>query len=99
MSGPKPGGHGDQHPSPASGRPRSPWPVHQPGVRVASRSTLDAMPLLSRVFVCNAVILAVATLVLAISPATVSFPVALTEALVLGAGLGAMLILNLVLLR
>ena len=44
------------------------------------------MPLLWRVFLGNAVVLAVATLLLVVTPATVSFPIALTEAVVLGAG-------------
>jgi two-component system sensor histidine kinase UhpB len=57
------------------------------------------MPLLWRVFATNAAVLVAATLVLVVSPATVSFPVALTEVAVLVAGLAAMLGLNLVLLR
>jgi two-component system, NarL family, sensor histidine kinase UhpB len=57
------------------------------------------MPLFWRVFATNALVLAVATAVLALSPATVSFPVALTEAVVLGLGLGTMLALNFALLR
>jgi two-component system sensor histidine kinase UhpB len=57
------------------------------------------MPLLWRVFGTNAAVLVAATLVLVLSPATVSFPVALTEVVVLVGGLAAMLALNLVLLR
>jgi two-component system sensor histidine kinase UhpB len=57
------------------------------------------MPLLWKVFATNAAVLVAATLVLVVSPATVSFPVALTEVAVLAAGLGAMLALDLVLLR
>jgi two-component system sensor histidine kinase UhpB len=57
------------------------------------------MPLLWRVFATNAAVLVTATLVLVLSPATVSFPVALTEVAVLIAGLTAMLALNLALLR
>ncbi|HET8754878.1 MAG TPA: histidine kinase [Solirubrobacteraceae bacterium] len=57
------------------------------------------MPLLWRVFATNAAVLAAATLVLVISPATVSFPIALTELIVLAGGLGAMLALDLMLLR
>ena len=57
------------------------------------------MPLFWRVFTANAAALALATLVLVISPATVSFPVAATEAVVLVIGLCAMLALNWVLLR
>lgn len=61
--------------------------------------TLASMSLLWRVFATNAAVLITATLVLVISPATVSFPVALTEVAVLATGLVAMLALNLVLLR
>jgi two-component system sensor histidine kinase UhpB len=57
------------------------------------------MPLLWRVFVTNAAVLVAATLVLVLSPATVSFPVALAELVALAGGLTAMLALNLVLLR
>jgi two-component system sensor histidine kinase UhpB len=55
--------------------------------------------LLWRVFLGNAVVLAAATLLLVVTPATVSFPIALTEAVVLAGGLAAMLALDLVLLR
>jgi two-component system sensor histidine kinase UhpB len=61
--------------------------------------TLASMPLLWRVFATNAAVLVAATLALVLSPATVSFPVALAEVVVLAAGLAAMLALNLVLLR
>jgi two-component system sensor histidine kinase UhpB len=57
------------------------------------------MPLLWRVFATNAAVLIAATLLLVLSPATVSFPVALAEVAALAAGLAAMLALNLVLLR
>ena len=57
------------------------------------------MPLLWRVFATNAVVLAVATLALVLSPATVSFPIALAELIVLAGGLTAMLVLDLALLR
>jgi two-component system sensor histidine kinase UhpB len=57
------------------------------------------MSLLWRVFATNAAVLVAATLVLVLSPATVSFPIALAELIVLVIGLGAMLVLNLVLLR
>jgi two-component system sensor histidine kinase UhpB len=52
-----------------------------------------------RVFLLNAAIFIVATLVVAITPATVSFPVEVTEAIVLVSGLGAILILNAFALR
>ena len=55
--------------------------------------------LYQRVFLVNAAILVVATLVVAITPATVSFPVELTEAIVLAAGLVAILVLNAFALR
>jgi hypothetical protein len=55
--------------------------------------------LLWRVFLINAAMLAAATLALALSPATVSFPLALTEALVLGGGLASTLALDFTLLR
>jgi two-component system sensor histidine kinase UhpB len=57
------------------------------------------VPLLWKVFAGNAAVLAVATLVLVLSPATVSFPVALWEVAVLVPGLAVMLGLDLVLLR
>jgi two-component system sensor histidine kinase UhpB len=57
------------------------------------------MTLLWRIFATNAAVLVVATLVLVISPVTVSFPIALTELVVVIGGLAAMLILNLLLLR
>ncbi len=40
------------------------------------------MPLLWRVFAGNAAVLAAATLLLVVSPATVSFPIALAELIV-----------------
>ena len=55
--------------------------------------------LLWRIFVGNAAVLLVATLVLVVSPATVSFPVAATEAIVLAVGLVLMLVVNYLLLR
>ncbi len=57
------------------------------------------MPLAWRVFVVNALVFAAGTAALALSPATVSFPIALTEALVLVSGLSAILLLNLLLVR
>jgi len=57
------------------------------------------LPLFWRVFATNALVLAVATAALVLSPATVSFPVALAEAAVLAVGLSAMLALNFALLR
>ena len=57
------------------------------------------MTLLWRVFATNAAVLVAATLVLVISPVTVSFPIALAELVAVLGGLAAMLVLNLVLLR
>jgi len=57
------------------------------------------MSLMWRVFLTNAAVLAAATAILVISPATVSFPVAVTEAIVLVAGLCTLLILDFMLLR
>ena len=58
-----------------------------------------AVPLFWRIFAMNALVLALATAVLALSPATVSSPVAVMEAIVLALGLAAMLVLNFALLR
>lgn len=57
------------------------------------------MPFAWRIFAVNAVILVGAAVALAFSPATVSFPIALTEGLVLTVGLIALLIVNLLLVR
>ena len=57
------------------------------------------MPLLWRVFAINAAVLTAAMLALVVSPLTVSFPIALTELVVLAAGLVALLVVNLALLR
>jgi len=57
------------------------------------------MSLLWRVFAINAAGLTAATLALVVTPLTVSFPVALTELVVLAAGLVALLVVNLALLR
>jgi hypothetical protein len=55
-------------------------------------------PLLWRALATNSAVLTGAALLLAVSPATVSFPIAVAEALVLGGGLAVMVVLNLVLL-
>jgi two-component system sensor histidine kinase UhpB len=57
------------------------------------------MRLFWRVFLANAAVLTVATIVLALSPATVSFPIGPVQALVLGCGLLLMLAVDLLLLR
>jgi two-component system sensor histidine kinase UhpB len=69
-------------------------------VRVPARqAVLEGAPLFWRVFAINAAVLTLAATVLVVSPATISFPVALTEAAVLAVGLTAMLGLNFALLR
>jgi two-component system, NarL family, sensor histidine kinase UhpB len=60
---------------------------------------LTGVPLLWRVFATNAVVLTAATLLLVLTPATVSFPIALAELIVLAGGLATMLALDLALLR
>src|SRR6266540_4090865 len=57
------------------------------------------MSLFWRVFVTNAALLVVAAIVLGVSPITVRWPIALTEAVVLTFGLVAMLVANALLLR
>jgi two-component system sensor histidine kinase UhpB len=63
------------------------------------RLDMKRRPLYQRVFLLNAAIFVVATLVLAITPATISFPVEATEAIVLVAGLSAILVVNAFVLR
>ncbi len=53
-----------------------------------------AVPLQWRVFATNAAVLAVATMLLVLTPVTVSFPIALAELVVLVGGLGTMLALD-----
>ena len=60
---------------------------------------VSGMTLQWKVFATNAAVLVGATLVLVLTPLTVSFPVALAELVALAGGLVAMLALNLVLLR
>ncbi|MEU1277380.1 sensor histidine kinase [Streptomyces sp. NPDC005805] len=57
------------------------------------------MSLFWRIFLLNAAVLVLATTLLLLGPVTVSTPVVLTEALILTAGLGVMLIANAALLR
>jgi two-component system, NarL family, sensor histidine kinase UhpB len=59
----------------------------------------DRMPLAWRIFLANAAILVCAAVVLALSPATVSSPIHMTEVAVLSLGLVAILAMNLVLVR
>lgn len=58
-----------------------------------------ARPLAWRIFLVNATVFALGAAALALSPATVSWPIALAEAAVLTAGLTATLLVNLVLVR
>lgn len=57
------------------------------------------LSLVWRIFAVNATVFALGAVALAASPATVSFPIVLAEALVLGVGLAAILLVNLVLVR
>jgi two-component system sensor histidine kinase UhpB len=68
-------------------------------MRLRNDHLLDAVPLFWRVFATNAIVLAVAAGILVVSPATISFPVAVTELIVLSLGFAAMLVLNFVLVR
>ena len=65
--------------------------------RVLRRET--ARPLAWRIFLVNATVFALGAAALALSPATVSWPIALAEAVVLTAGLTATLFLNFLLVR
>jgi two-component system, NarL family, sensor histidine kinase UhpB len=60
---------------------------------------VSRLSLFWRVFLTNAVVFAIGTAALVLSPATVSFPLAVTEAIVLVVGLSAMLVANAFLLR
>jgi two-component system sensor histidine kinase UhpB len=60
---------------------------------------LAELSLYWRVFAANTIVLAVAVALLALAPVTVSVPVALTELAILIAGMVAMLVLDLLLLR
>jgi len=68
-------------------------------VTTARRSREKARPLAWRIFLVNAAVFAVGTAALALSPATVSWPIALAEAVVLVAGLAAILVVNFLLVR
>src|SRR5215212_4384943 len=61
--------------------------------------TRTRLPLFWRVFAVNAGLLTVAAVLLIVSPVTISFPIALTEALVVAAGLTVGLAANGLLLR
>lgn len=67
--------------------------------RTGRRRRFGDLPLLWRTFLLNGIVFILGTAVLAISPATVSSPVALTEVVVLAIGLTVILGVNLWLLR
>lgn len=62
-------------------------------------ATHPPRPLLWRAFAANSAVLAAALVLLAVTPATVSFPIAVAEGLVLLGGFAGMLGLNLALLQ
>lgn len=64
-----------------------------------SQRRTEMMPFAWRIFAVNAVVLVVAAVALAVSPATVSFPIALTEGIVMTVGVITLLIVNLLLIR
>ena len=65
----------------------------------ATGGPVGGLSLFWRVFIANAALLVAAAVALGLSPATISWPIAVTEAVVLGGGLAAMLIVNGRLLR
>jgi two-component system sensor histidine kinase UhpB len=69
------------------------------GAVISTKYDLGTTPFAWRIFAVNAVLLVAAAVALAFSPATVSFPIALTEGIVLAVGLVAILIVNLLLVR
>ena len=69
------------------------------GGLISTKYDPGTMPFAWRIFAVNAVLLVAAAVALAFSPATVSFPIALTEGIVLAVGLVAILIVNLLLVR
>jgi two-component system sensor histidine kinase UhpB len=71
-------------------------PIHRTFQR---RQWLTPLSMPWRIFLGNAAVLALATLALVLSPATVSFPLAAREAVVLGVGLTVMLLVNYLLVR
>jgi two-component system sensor histidine kinase UhpB len=73
--------------------------TRNPDVMGVRRPRERARPLAWRIFLVNAAVFALGAATLALSPATVSWPIALAEAAVLTAGLTATLLVNLVLVR
>jgi two-component system, NarL family, sensor histidine kinase UhpB len=68
-------------------------------VVMSAKDLRGTAPFAWRIFAVNSVLLVVAAVALALSPATVSFPIALTEGIVLAVGLVGILIVNLLLVR
>ena len=66
---------------------------------ISTKDLLGAAPFAWRIFAVNSAILITAAVALALSPATVSFPIALAEGVVLTIGLIAILIVNLLMVR
>ncbi len=66
---------------------------------IAVGESYDRLPLFWGVLVINAAILTAAVVLLALTPLTVSFPIALEQALVLGGALALMVVANGLLLR
>jgi two-component system, NarL family, sensor histidine kinase UhpB len=73
--------------------------TREPALRSEKGRRFAELPLFWRVFAANAIVLAVAVALLALAPVTVSIPVALTELVILVAGMIAMLVLDALLLR
>ena len=78
--------------APAPGKPGTSKPTRR-------RPFADGAPLLARVLIVNSSVLLAATLVLALTPAQVSVPVTLQEAVVLVSGLAVLVVANLLLLQ
>ena len=74
-------------------------PGRSEDVTAVRRAQKKARPLAWRIFLVNAAVFALGTAALALSPATVSWPIALAEAVVLVAGLAAILVVNLLLVQ
>jgi two-component system sensor histidine kinase UhpB len=73
--------------------------THEATTARGHRAPRPRLSLLRRVFLTNATVLVVATALLALTPATISSPVSVEELSVLLAGVAALLIVNLVLIR
>jgi two-component system, NarL family, sensor histidine kinase UhpB len=80
-------------------RAASSAPTHVQEGRSSRAGSLAPLPLVWRVFAGNAAVLGIAVLVLALTPARVTVPTRLDEAVVLVGGITAILLTNFVLLR